>query len=75
MNRYILELTEHGLLNSELWNKMKKWFLGSFLLPKITRPDLTKLPKLPKGIVYQQWRINKYEEHLEEQQNIWENSQ
>jgi len=37
-----------------------------FLLPKIRKPVLTKLPKLPKGMVYQQWRINKYEEHLQQ---------
>ena len=45
-----------------------------FLLPKIRKPNFTKLPKLPEGMVYQQWRINKYEEHLR-QQSMLENSE
>ena len=38
-----------------------------FLLPKIRTPDLTNLPKLPEGMVYQQWRIEKYKKHLKQQ--------
>ena len=44
------------------------------LLPKIREPDYTTLPKLPEGMVYLQWRIDKYEEHLRQQQ-ILENSE
>jgi len=82
MNRYILDLTEHGLRNSELWIKLKRWMLSNFLLPKITEPDLTKLPKLPKGMEYMQWRIDAYNEHQEKllqekeaQKSVWERNE
>jgi hypothetical protein len=85
MNRYIVDLAEHGLRNSEIWFKFKKLFSSfirnHFLNPKIGPVDITRLPKLPKGCEYLQWRINAYNEYqegLKEQEeqgsSIWEGS-
>ena len=81
MNKYILDLTEHGLRHSGAWIKIKKWIVSCFLLPEIKRPDLTKLPKLPsKNVKYMQWRIDAYNEHQEKllkekDQSVWERSE
>ena len=82
MNRYILDLTEHGIRQSEIWKKIKRSLVSNFLLPRITEPDLTKLPKLPKGMKYMQWRIDAYNEHQEKllqekeaQKSVWERNE